>query len=56
MEGIQVETTLKPYEKGHMRTHIIHVDFPCIAVEGGFSLPYHEPSEVESECMENLVK
>lgn len=54
MEGIQVETTLKPYEKGHMRTHIIHADFPCIAVEGGFSLPYHEPSEVESECMEKF--
>lgn len=48
MEGICVETTLQPCGRGHMRTHVIHADFACTAVEGGFALPYHEPSEVKS--------
>lgn len=48
MEGIFVETILQPCGKGHLRTHVIHADFACTAVEGGFALPYHEPSEVKS--------
>ena len=48
MEGIEVETTLRPCGKGHLRTHVIHAQFACTAVEGGFALPYHEPSEVET--------
>ena len=49
MEGIWVETTLKPCGNGHLRTHVIHADFACTAVEGGFALPYHEPSEIKSK-------
>ncbi len=52
MEGICVETTLKPAGKGHLRTHVIHADFACTAVEGGFALPYEEPSEVKNESGE----
>lgn len=46
MEGIEVETEIRPYGKGHLRTHVIYADFACEAVEGGFALPYQEPSEV----------
>lgn len=54
MEGIEVETTLRPCGRGHTRTHVIHAQYKCIAVEGGFSLPYHEPGEVETLCAEGF--
>lgn len=54
MEGIEVETRLKPCGKGHLRSHVIHAQFPCTAVEGGFALPYHEPKEVIFTCGEGF--
>ncbi|MDE7046162.1 MAG: DUF2264 domain-containing protein, partial [Acetatifactor sp.] len=49
MEGITVETTLQPCGRGHLRTHVIHAEFACEAVEGGFALPYHDPGEIRSQ-------
>lgn len=49
MKGIIVETTLQPCGRGHLRTHVIHAEFACEAVEGGFALPYHDPGEICSQ-------
>lgn len=49
MKGITVETTLQPCGRGHLRTHVIHAEFACEAVEGGFALPYHDPGEIRSQ-------
>lgn len=49
MKGITVETVLQPCGKGHLRTHMIHAEFACEAVEGGFALPYHDPGEICSQ-------
>lgn len=49
MEEISVETIISPAENGHVRTHIIHAERPCEAVEGGFSLKWEETAEVKSE-------
>lgn len=56
MEGIEVETLLEPCGRGHLRTHVIHAQFACRAVEGGFALPYHEPGEVRTACGEGLAR
>lgn len=55
MEGVVVETLLKPWWKGHMRTHIIHAENACSAVEGGFALPWEEVSDVIQEHAEGTA-
>lgn len=39
LEGVMVETLIKPEDKGHTRLHRIHSQYTLEAVEGGFALP-----------------
>lgn len=55
MEGIVVETTLRPEGNGHVRTHVIHAEKPCTAVEGGFPLSWDETSDVKEEISEGKI-
>lgn len=48
IDGVVVETTIKPEGRGHIRTHVVNTEFALNAVEGGFSVPYREPQEVRS--------
>lgn len=48
LAGIEVETTLIPEGRGHIRRHVITAAKDCTAVEGGFALPVDEPSEAVS--------
>lgn len=52
MEGVVVETLLVPWERGHIRTHVIHADEACTAVEGGFALPWEEAYEITQDTAE----
>lgn len=46
LSGVSVETELKPYKSGHLRTHTIQADFDIKAVECGFAMPDdHYPVE-----------
>jgi len=56
LEGVEVETTLRPNGKGHFRTHVIHSDKEYTAVEGGFSLPWREITEIQAEKGEGNVR
>lgn len=56
LEGVEVETTLRPEGKGHLRTHIICSDKEYMAVEGGFSLPWRETTEIRTEKGEGSVR
>jgi hypothetical protein len=47
LQGVEVETELKPEKTGHLRTHVVHADYPVKAAEGGFALPFHEQEELE---------
>ena len=49
MEGVEVETLLTPCGTGHTRTHTIWAKQACRAVEGGFSLPWEEQSELVTQ-------
>ena len=55
-EGVEVETTLRPEGKGHLRTHVIHSDKEYTAVEGGFSLPWKETTEIIQEKGSGIIK
>lgn len=54
MEGILVETTLIPDGNGHIRSHVIHAERECQAVEGGFGIPFLELNEWETECRDGF--
>lgn len=56
MEGVEVETTIRPGGKGHTRTHVIHSDRDYTAVEGGFPLPWEETAEIRREEEKGRVK
>lgn len=46
-EGITVETTLIPTEKGHIRKHRIHSKWDCAAYDCGFAYPSGKLSKAE---------
>ena len=50
MTGIVVETVIEPYEKGHIRKHIIHSEIECEAMECGFALPVLTSGNVAKVC------
>ncbi|MGL4736446.1 MAG: DUF2264 domain-containing protein [Cellulosilyticaceae bacterium] len=52
LEGIVVETEIRPWGEGHMRQHTIHADAPIEAVECGFSLPQDEQHPGHSQICE----
>lgn len=54
MAGIVVETVIKPYEKGHLRTHTIQAEFDIEAVECGFSIPDDTYPQKGKVCGENF--
>ncbi|WP_099467258.1 DUF2264 domain-containing protein [Konateibacter massiliensis] len=47
VDGITVETTLIPTEKGHIRKHNIKSRFACVAYECGFSYPFGNNAAVK---------
>lgn len=56
LEDVEVETTLRPEGNGHLRTHIIRSEKDYTAVEGGFSLPWRETTELQIEKREGYVR
>lgn len=56
MEGIRVETSITPKGSGHVRTHVIHADQSCRAVEGGFSLKWFETATVKAESSDREIR
>ena len=55
MEGVEVETTVTPEGKGHIRTHVIRSVFPCTALEGGFALAWTEKKDLQITEEEGLA-
>jgi len=54
VEGIEVETTLIPTDKGHIRKHKITSTLECLAYDCGFSYP--RTSAMQSEVSEGYGK
>ena len=50
MEGVEVETQIRPKGRGHVRIHVVNAQTPCRAVEGGFALPWEEKPELSMIC------
>ena len=38
MDGVMVETTIIPWERWHVRCHVVHTERPLQAAEGGFAV------------------
>ena len=55
LEDVEVETTIRPEGNGHLRTHIIRSERDYTAVEGGFSLPWRETTEIQTEKRDGYV-
>lgn len=56
LEGVTVETIIKPYKEGHLRTHTIHSDFDIQAVESGFSIPEDKYLVDTKDCEAGVAK
>lgn len=54
VEGIEVETWLIPYDKGHIRRHIITSELECTAYDCGFAYP-DLPGETRSHVSGTLA-
>ena len=49
VEGITIETCIRPTENGHIRTHRVASAYYCTAYDTGFAVPYEE----SSACLRN---
>lgn len=56
VEGITVETTIKPSENGHTRVHKITSSVSCMAYDCGFAYPRREINQLEATEGKAIVK